>query len=60
MNSNNSKTSVSHMLLINLSEKIDFRRSDKYIALSNFSIYFTLKNIEKSYKNNKFKILCPA
>ena len=60
MNSNKSKTSESHILLINLSEKIDFRRSDKYIALSNFSIYFTLKNIKKSYKNNKFKILCPA
>ena len=26
------------------------------VALSNLSIYYTWKNIKKSYKNNKFKI----
>ena len=29
--------------------------NDKYVALSNLSIYYTLKNIQKLYKN-KFKI----
>ena len=41
MNSENSKTSDSHRLLLNLTEKINLKRSDKYIALLNLSIYFT-------------------
>ena len=56
MNSENSKTSDPHRLLFNLTDKIDLRRKDKYIALLNLSIYYTWKNIKKSYKNNKFKI----
>ena len=59
MNSKNSKTSDPHRLLLNLTDKIDLRK-DKYIALSNISIYYTCKNIEKSYKNNKFKISAPT
>ena len=60
MNSENSKTSDPYRLLLNLTEKIDLRRKDQYIALSNLSIYYTWKNIKKSYKNNKFKISAPA
>ena len=45
MNSENSKTSESHRLLFSLTDKIDIRRKDKYIALSNLSIYYTWKNI---------------
>ena len=56
MNSKNGKTTDIHRLLLNLTDKIDFRRKDKYIALSNLSIYQTWKNIKKCYKNNKFKI----
>ena len=56
MNSKDSKTSDTHRLLLNLTDKIDLRRKYKYIALSNLSIYYTWKNIKKSYKNNKFKI----
>ena len=51
MNSRNSKTSI---------YKLDLRRSDKYVNLSNLSIYYSWKNIEKSYKNNKFKISAPT
>ena len=43
MNSENSKPSESHRLLFNLTDKIDIRRKDKYIALSNLSIYYTWK-----------------
>ena len=43
MNSKNSKTSDPHRLLLNLTDKIDLRRKDKYIALSNLSIYYTWK-----------------
>ena len=60
MNSKNSKASDSHRLLLNLTDKIDLRRKDKYIALSNLSIYYTWKNIKKSYKDNKFKISAPT
>ena len=33
MNSQNSKTSDPHRLLLNLIDKINFKRSDKYVAL---------------------------
>ena len=46
MNSENSKTSDSHRLLLNLSDKTDLKRSDKYVALSNISIFYTWKNIK--------------
>ena len=60
MNSKNIKTSDPHRLLLNLSEKINLKRSDKYIALSNLSIYYTWKIIKKSYKNDKFKVSAPT
>ena len=41
INSKNSKTSDPHKLLLNLTDKIDLGRKDKYIALSNLSIYDT-------------------
>ena len=56
----NSETSDSHRLLLNLTGKIDLRRKGKYIALSNISIYYTWKNIKRSYKHNKFKISAPT
>ena len=59
MNSENSKTSDSRRLLPNLLDKVNLKRSHKYVALSNLSIYYTWKNIKKSYKNNKFKISGP-
>ena len=45
MNSKNSKTPDPHRPLPNLTDKIVLRRKDKYIALSNLSIYYTWKNI---------------
>ena len=56
MNSKNSKTSDPHRLLLNLTDKIDLRRKDKYIVLSNLGIYCTWKNIKTLQKNNKSKI----
>ena len=40
INSENSKTSDSHRLLLNLTDKVNQKRSGKYVALSNFSIYY--------------------
>ena len=47
MNSRHSKTSDPHRLLLNLTDEIDLRRKGKYITLSNFSVYYTWKNIKK-------------
>ena len=60
MNSENTKTSDPHRLLLNLTDRINLKRSDKYVALSNLSIYYTQKNIKNSYKNNEFKISTPT
>ena len=43
MNSENNKRSNPHRLLLNLSDKINLKRNDKYVALSNLSIYHTWK-----------------
>ena len=56
MNSENSKNSKPHVLILKLTDKLDLRRGEKIIALSNLSIYYTWKNIKSSYNNNKFKI----
>ena len=56
MNSKNTETYDPHSLLLNLTDKINFKRSDKYVSLSNLSIYYICKNVKRSYKNNKFKI----
>ena len=47
MNPENSKIFDPHSLLLNLSDKINLKRIDKYVALSNLSIYNTWKNIKK-------------
>ena len=54
MNSENSKTSEPYVLIIKLNDKLDLRRGEKIIALSNLSIYYTWKNIKSSYNNNKY------
>ena len=60
MNSENGKTSDPHRLLLNLSDKIVIVINNKYVALSHLGIYYTWKNIKKSYKNNEFKIWAPT
>ena len=44
MNSEISKTSDHYRLLLNLSDKINLKRSDKYTVLSNLSISYTYKS----------------
>ena len=56
MNSENSRTSEYHVLVLKLADKLYLRRGQKSVALSNLSIYYTWKNITSSYKNNRFKI----
>ena len=60
MNSENSRTSEYHVLVLKLTNKLDLRRGQKTVALSNLSIYYTWKNVKNSYNNNKFKISAPT
>ena len=46
------KKSDPHRLLLNLSDKINLKRKNKYVALSNLSIYYARKNIKMSYKKS--------
>ena len=56
MNSENRKTSDPHRLLLNLSDNINLKGRNNYVALSILSIYYTWKNMKMSYKNNKLKL----
>ena len=60
MNSENSKASEPHGLILKLTNKLDLRIGEKIIALSNLSIYYTWRNIKSSYNNNKFQISAPT
>ena len=60
MNSDNSKTSEHHVLVLKLADKLDLRRGQKIVALSNLSICYTWKNMKSSYNNHKFKISAPT
>ena len=57
MNSENSRTSQHHVLVLKLTDKLDLKRDQKSIALSNLSIYYIWKN---NNNNNKFKISAPT
>ena len=60
MYSENSRSSKYHVLTLKLTDKLDLKRSQKTIALSNLSICYVWKNIKSSYNNNKFKISAPT
>ena len=43
MNMENSKTNEPQKLVLNLSQRLDLRSSNKHAALQNLSIYYTWK-----------------
>ena len=53
MDSENSRTSEYHVLVLKLTNKSNLRRGQKTVALSNL-------NIKSSYNNNKFQISAPT
>ena len=59
MNMENSKTNEPHKFVLNLSQRLDLKSQNKYVALENLSIYYTWKNMRKQYKNNKLKTIAP-
>ena len=50
VSSKSSKTSDPQRLLLNVSDKIKSKRSDKRVVLSNLSFYCTWKDIKKNTK----------
>ena len=60
MNKENSKTNEPHKFVLNLSQRLDLRSSNKHVALQKWSICYTWKNIRKPYKNNKLKRIAPT
>ena len=56
INSENSKASEPYILILKLTNKLDLRRGEKILALSNLSIYYKWRDIKGSYNNNKLKI----
>ena len=60
MNSRNSRTSEYHVLVLKLSDKLDLRRGQMSVALSNLSAFYTGKNVKSNYSNNSFKISAPT
>ena len=60
MNTENSKTNEPHKFVLNLSQRLDLRSSNRHVALQNLSIYYMWKNIRKQYKNSKPKIIAPT
>ena len=60
MNTENSKTYEPHKFVLNLSQRLDLRSSDKHVALQNLSVYYAWKNIRKQFKNNELKMIAPT
>ena len=56
MNSENSKTSKPHILILKLTDKLDLRFGENVIALSNLSIYYTWKNIKSLHQHGMMSL----
>lgn len=55
MNSENTKTSDGHKLRVTPTDKMDLRKSENCLALSDFGIYLSWKDIKKSHRKSKYK-----
>ena len=60
MNTENSKTSEQHIFVLNLTQILDLRSSNKQVALQNLSFHYMWKNTRQQYENNKLKIMAPT
>ena len=60
MNTENSKTKEPHRFKLDLTDKLNLKNLNKNMVLANLSIYYTWKNINSEYNNNKFKISAPT
>ena len=55
MSTEKSKTNEPFKFVLNFSQKLDFRISNKQVALQKLFFYYTWENIRKKYKDNKLK-----
>ena len=60
INTENSKTNEPHRFKLDLIDKLNLKNPNKNMALGSLSIYYTWKNINSKYNNNKFKISAPT
>ena len=60
MNSENSRTSGYHVLVLKITDKLDPRRGQKLLLYQILVAIIHGKNIKSSYNNNKFKISAPT
>ena len=60
INTENSKTNEPHRFKLDFTDKLNLTNLNKNMALTNLSIYYTWKNINSQYNNNKFKISAPT
>ena len=60
MNILNSKTNESNKFLYQFTDKLNLKNPNKKMTLADVSIYYTWKNINSEYNNNKFKISAPT
>ena len=60
MSTGNSKTNEPHRFKLDLTDKLNLKNPNKNMALADLSIYYTWKNINSEYKNNKFKVSAPT
>ena len=58
-NTENSTINKPYQFVLNLSQGLGLKISNKHVALQNLSIYYTWKNIRKQCENNKLKIIAP-
>ena len=60
MNTLNSKTNESNKFISQFTDKLNLKNPNKNMALTNLSIFYTCKNIQSEYNNNKFKLFGPT
>ena len=60
MNTLNIKTNESNRFICQFTDQLNLKNPNKNMALANFSIYYTWKNIKSEYSNNKFKLSAPT
>ena len=60
MNTLNSKTNKSNKFIFQFTDKLNVKTPNNNMALANFSIYYTWKNVKSEYNNNERKIHAPT
>ena len=59
-NTKNSKSNETNKFVLNFSQRLNLRSSDKHLALQKFIYLLQVENIRKQYKSNKLKIMKPT